>query len=366
MIISVAYFIVYFTFFLILLALLVFHRSPLHACALPVQGLPRVSILIAARNEEHTILRCLQSIEALNYPPEKLEVLIGDDASTDATRAVIEEFIRNRPNHTCFSIQQQGKTQGKANVLAQLARHATTDYFLFTDADITVPPEWVNSMLASLKPGIGVVTGITVVSGPGFWAKLQAMDWLYALGLMQVVSELSLPVSTMGNNMLLRREAYESVGGYEGIAFSVTEDIAMFNALTRKGWGFKNLYIPEVLALSEPAPNVGQLLHQRKRWMRGSMHLPLYMAVIFILHAAYYPVLLPFFAYTSVGSALAVFAFKLLLQSLFIHICLRRLGMSASWWFYVFFELYLVVLSVALIIYFFLPVRISWKGRHYN
>jgi cellulose synthase/poly-beta-1,6-N-acetylglucosamine synthase-like glycosyltransferase len=363
MIVSVTYFILYFLLFLGLLALLVFNRKR-YTLQLPHQ--PHISILIAARNEEHTILRCLQAIAALDYPPEKLEVLIGDDASTDATRAVVEQFIYNRPNYSCISIKENtGQTKGKANVLAQLAKHATTDFFFFTDADIAVPPQWAQAMLSEMKEGVGVVTGITSITGDSFWARLQAMDWLFALGLMQVVSDLKLPVSTMGNNMLLRRQAYEAVGGFESIRFSITEDVAIFNAIIKKGWGFRNIYDQSVLALSTPAAGFSEFLHQRKRWMRGSMHLPLYMTVILILHSAYYPVLLPFFLYTSVGVALVIFVFKLLLQSLYVHLCLRRVGQSVAWWLYIAFELYLVVSSVILIIYFFLPLNISWKGRKY-
>ncbi|WP_299760829.1 glycosyltransferase [uncultured Pontibacter sp.] len=363
MIVSIAYFILYFSLFLVLLALLVLNRKS-YTSKLPHQ--PHISILIAARNEEHTILRCLHAIEALDYPKHKMEVLLADDASTDSTRAVIDDFIRDKPHYTCITITQTlGKAKGKANALAHLAKIATSDYFFYTDADIAVPKEWVQAMLSEMKEGVGVVTGITTIAGNGFFAKLQAMDWLYALGLMQVVSDLGLRVTTMGNNMLLRRQAYEQVGGFESIDFSITEDIAIFNEVLKRGWGFRNIYSPHVLALSTPAPTFSAFLQQRRRWMRGSMHLPLYMAVIFILHSAYYPVLLPFFTYTSVGVMLTIFSIKLFLQSLYLHLCLRRLGRSARWYMYFFLELYLVISSIILILYFFLPIKTRWKGRKY-
>ena len=363
MIVSIAYFVLYFLLFLSLLLLLVLNRA---SYTLQLKDQPRISILIAARNEEHTILRCLQAISALEYPSSKIEVLIGDDASTDATRAVVEAYIQGRPNFVCIPIAQNtGGCRGKANVLAQLAKHASSGYFFFTDADITVPPQWLQGMLSGMEGHVGVVTGITSIEGPGVWARLQALDWLFALGLMQVVSDLKLPVSTMGNNMLLRREAYEAVGGFEGVRFSITEDVAIFNAIIKKGWGFRNLYDRTVLALSTPAQGLSAYLQQRRRWMRGSMHLPFYMLAVLILHSAYYPVLLPFFAYTSVGAALAIFAVKLLLQSLYVYICLRRVGQSSPWWLYIAFEFYLLVSSVVLIVYFFLPLNITWKGRRY-
>lgn len=362
--VSVAYFILYFTLFLILLALFLLNKK--YYVASPT-SFPRVSIFIAARNEEHTILRCLQALEQLDYPKEKLEVLIGDDASFDNTRAVVDAFIRDKPNYSCITITHTlGKAKGKANVLAHLAKLATTDFYFYTDADIAVPPQWIEAMLAGLKhDNIGVVTGITTTTGNSFFAKLLALDWLYALGLIQVVSDLHLRVTTMGNNMLLRRQAYEAVGGYESIDFSITEDIAIFNQILKRGWGFRNIYSQEVLALSTPPESFYTYLHQRRRWMRGAMHLPYYMAIIFVLHSAYYPVLLPFFAYTSVGVMLSIFTFKLVLQSLFLHLCLRRVSRTTRWWMYPLFELYLVVSSIILIIYFFLPIKTNWKGRKY-
>ncbi|QCR22418.1 glycosyltransferase [Pontibacter sp. SGAir0037] len=363
MIVSVIYFILYFSLFILLILLLLFNRKPYHH---KLSEKPPVSILIAARNEENNILACLKAIEALDYPAGLVEVLIGDDASTDATKAVVDAFIKDKPLYKCITITgKMGQAKGKGNVLAHLAKLASSDYFFFTDADIQVPRQWVHVMLSEMQEDVGVVTGITTTKGAGLFARLQNMDWLYALGLMQMVADLKLPVSTMGNNMLLRRQAYEAVGGFEVIPFSVTEDVAIFKAIIEKGWQSRNIYDRRVLALSEPAETILQLLHQRKRWMRGSMHLPLYMVVVLVLHSAYYPVLLPFFTYTSVGVMAGIFAFKVVLQSIFVAVCLQRVRQQQPWWLYLLFELYLVISSVVLIIFFFLPTSIRWKGRKY-
>ena len=107
--------------------------------------LPRISIFIAARNEEAALPRCLASVRALSYPAHLLEVLVGDDASTDRTRAVTEAAMQGFAGH--FQVvtitDTLGQARGKANVLAHLAHLATTDYWLLTDADIAVPPTWV-------------------------------------------------------------------------------------------------------------------------------------------------------------------------------------------------------------------------------
>ncbi|MDO6388526.1 glycosyltransferase family 2 protein [Pontibacter sp. BT731] len=363
MMVSVAYFVLYFIVFAALLLLLLFNRRRYSA---RVTYFPHISILIAARNEEHNILACLQAIAVLDYPTEKIEVLIGDDASTDRTRVLVEAFIQNKPGYTCVPIAGTvGMAKGKANVLAQLARKASSNIFLFTDADIKVPPTWVKAMLAGLDDKVGVVTGLTTVTGNRLFDKMQRMDWLFSIGLMQVFSDLNMPVTTMGNNMLLTRKAYEEVGGFENIPFSITEDIAIFNQILKQGYGFRNLYDSKVLAWSAPAPGYGALLEQRKRWMRGSVFMPRYMFALFVLHSAYYPVLIPFFVKASLGIALGIAAVKLLLQSVFMHICLKRLHRGASWWQYIAFELYLLVTTFVLILYFFLPTKVNWKGRKY-
>ena len=91
----------------------------------------KVSILLAARNEEANIERCLKSLDALQFPKENLEICIGDDDSSDKTAEIIQAYIKEKPQFKYYKISQQTDgLKGKANVLAQLA-HVTTGDFLF-------------------------------------------------------------------------------------------------------------------------------------------------------------------------------------------------------------------------------------------
>ncbi len=331
-----------------------------------LQDFPKVSILVAARNEEKNILNCLEAISRLAYPKEKLEVLVGDDRSTDNTRLLVSQFSQSHPYINCVAITQDlPSTKGKANVLAQLAGLATSEYFFITDADIEVPPQWVQTMLRQVRPTTGIVTGITTTTGTRLFDRLQTLDWFYNLGLMQVVADRQVPVSTMGNNMLVTRRAYKEVGGFECIPFSITEDVQLFKEIISKGYSSTNVYGPQVLALSAPAPDVLTFLNQRRRWMRGSVHLPWYMLLLFVIHSSYYPVWLPLFLHTSLSVAGGVFVAKLLLQSLFVHLCLKRVNRKTNWLDLLWLEIYLLVSSLVLIVFFFLPFKIRWKGRLY-
>ena len=98
---------------------------------------PNISILVAARNEASNILDLLVSVENLNYPKEKIAILIGDDASNDETATIIQNYIADKPHYQLFEIvEKRAGLLGKTNVLAQLAAKAKGDYFFITDADI--------------------------------------------------------------------------------------------------------------------------------------------------------------------------------------------------------------------------------------
>jgi cellulose synthase/poly-beta-1,6-N-acetylglucosamine synthase-like glycosyltransferase len=363
MLFSIGFFVLYFTLFLLLLGLWWHRKKP--EIPLP-QHYPRISILIAARNEEQHILTCLQAIDRLDYPKEKIEVLVGNDRSTDQTQALVEAFAQHQPYVSCLNITHDlPGTKGKPNVLAQLAQNATSDLFFFTDADIEVPPRWVETLLGNLTPGTGIVTGITTTKGSRLFDRLQALDWLFALGLMQVVADRNVPVSTMGNNMLVSRQAYEAVGGYAGIPFSITEDVQLFRQVVAKGFKSANVYSPDVLALSSPAPNLVTLYQQRLRWMRGSFHLPWYMWLLLAIYTAYYPVWIPFFLQSSLAAAGLVFLLKVVCQSVFVHLCAKHAGRKTNWVDVLLLEAYLLFNSVILLVLLFLPLKVRWKGRQY-
>ncbi|WP_277226922.1 glycosyltransferase [Hymenobacter sp. YC55] len=334
---------------------------------LPVP-LPRVSILIAARNEEAAIARCLTAIRQLDYPAHLLEVLLGDDASTDATSAVATQTMRGfAGSFRILPIQETlGLARGKANVLAHLTRAATTDFFFITDADIAVPRTWVQGLLAHTAPGVGTVTGLTLVDGPRLFDKLQGLDWLMSLGLVQVVSDQGRPVTAMGNNMLVTRAAYEATGGYENLPFSVTEDYELFRATIRLGFGYRILFRPEVLATSLPMRTLANLLHQRRRWMRGAESLPRWLRIGLLYHAGFYPALLLLAWVAGPTVAGWVLVVKMLLQGMLAYFSFKRAGRRAPLWLMPLFELYSFTLTFTLTAFRLLPIAFNWKGRRYT
>ncbi|SNC66068.1 Glycosyltransferase, catalytic subunit of cellulose synthase and poly-beta-1,6-N-acetylglucosamine synthase [Hymenobacter gelipurpurascens] len=355
-------------FGLLTTAIVLFARrqgSPLH----PVpQPLPRVSILIAARNEEAAIARCLRAIRALHYPPDLVEVLLGNDGSTDDTAAQAQASMEGYAgSFQIISIEEKlGTAHGKANVLAHLARVATSEYFFITDADIAVPASWLQGLLGHLAPGVGIVTGLTLVTGARLFHRLQGLDWLMSLGLVQVVTDLGRPVTAMGNNMLITRVAYEDTGGYEQLPFSIIEDFELFKAVLRHGYTSRNVFRPEVLAESLPIYTWRGLLHQRRRWMLGVEALPAWLKLCLGLYGSFHLVLLALAWLAGLKVALGVWLLKMLLQGGLAVLCFGRVGRRAPLELLPMFELYTILLTAGLTTFRLLPLRFEWKGRRYS
>lgn len=344
-------------------------RTNREADSPPPEPWPAIAILLAVRNEAHNLTRCLHSIAALDYPSEKLRVLIGNDDSEDETMAVATSFSRSRPNWEVLDIKEEwGQAKGKANVLAQLAAAAgeEPEFYFTTDADIAVSPTWVKSMLRYFSSGTGIVSGTTVVEGHNFLARMQRYDMASGTGMAKAFSYLPVvgrTVAVMGNNMAVRAEAYRKVGGYETVPFSVTEDFALNREITKAGYRSRIILEPTVKVFTLPAENWKCLLYQRRRWMEGAMQLPWWMILLLVVQALFFPLVF-LLMLENIMAALLLWLVKVVLQGLLIRQVFLRIQEASRlplWS----FEGYSILLGLSLLLFYLLPLRVKWKGRKY-
>jgi cellulose synthase/poly-beta-1,6-N-acetylglucosamine synthase-like glycosyltransferase len=362
--ILIGYFFIFFGYFTTLIFLLLNLKKDKPAIE-PIDY-PFISILVAARNEEDTILSCLESLAALSWPTGKIEILIGNDQSTDNTENIVLDFIKDKNNFRLLAItQNMGNARGKANVLAALAQEAKGDFFFITDADIKVPQKWIQSLLSNYTEDIGIVSGATITEGNELFHYCQRLDWIYAFGMIKVVSDHSIPVSAVGNNMMIARKAYQSTGGYENIPFSVTEDLQLFSETLKKGWKYKNLMSPDCLAVTQPISSFSKLLSQRKRWMRGAIRLPFILLFCLFIQALFLPfIITTLYLFPMIG--IYIWIMKIIMQQFFILLSFRKINVKYSIVKgFLLFELYSGFLSILVLAVHLIPTKINWKGRKY-
>ncbi|MCF2443616.1 glycosyltransferase [Dyadobacter sp. CY345] len=324
-----------------------------------------VSILLAARNEEANIERCLRSLEALGFSKEKIEICIGDDDSSDETASIIQKYIKDKPYFKYYKISAQtAGLKGKANVLAQLANFSTGKYLFFCDADIAVSPDWIEKMLAHFEENTGVVVGLTRMKKRSLLADFLSLEWIFTLSLMRYFSLLGIPVSGLGNNMAVTRKAYDAVGGYEGIGFSIVEDYALFMAITNKKFGFVQAYTKDVIGISEPLSSFKELVTQRKRWMQGIMQSPLVIRICLIFSALLIPGIMIIAIWDPLRSIRMVVSNYFFITGIMLlaTVILRQWDLLKT---VLLFWFYLIGISCLMLIVHLIPGKTVWKDRTY-
>jgi 1,2-diacylglycerol 3-beta-glucosyltransferase len=328
---------------------------------------PLCTVLVCARDEEKNIGACVESLHNLDYPKERLQVLVVDDKSTDRTPQILEEWKARMPNLEVLRTGEEiMNMRGKVNALTQGMDAARGEFVMITDADSQVRPKWVKEYLKFYREDTGMVASITLLNVKYFLDGIQSIDWSYALGITMAGTNLNIPLSVIGNNISVRRQAYEDVGGYRKIPFSVTEDYALFHAIwNQKPWKVRFPMHYDLTVMSEPTPNFRTWWRQKHRWVKGGQSLEALGYLIFILAALSNlamiaaPFLLP------LPVALAVIGVKWFADLLMILpvVSVTRTQYLLKW--FPIYELYLAlfIFSIPIML---MQKNVKWKGRVYT
>lgn len=335
-------------------------------CPKNYDELPPITVIVAARNEEDNIIPCLQALDKLIYPDDKIEIIIVNDHSTDNTGNLIANFIEGKNKFKSIIPKEQiGHLKGKTNALANGVKIARGEIILTTDADCIVSPTWAETMARYYDRETGFVGGITTQKDDTIFQGMQAIDFVYLLTIASGAQNLGKPLSCIGNNMSYRKQAYLDAGGYEGIPFSITEDFNLLRAIDRLNkYKIKYPLDPGALVVSKPLPDWKSIYWQKKRWGVGGMESDLIGYLVFVwgylTHASI--LLSPFFFSANV---LYLIIFKLAADYFFIYPVYKKLKLKLNIIHFLAFEVYLSF-YVVLLPFIVLPNRkIKWKGRTY-
>lgn len=248
------------SFLLILLAVFLLHaahlllrrlgdeeRSPrletYSASTAPGGSLPRVSIVVPARNEEKHIEDCLFSLTALDYEP--LEILVVNDRSTDNTGPLVQGFASIEPRVRVIQGEETpaGWT-GKNYAIHQGACKATGDFLLIVDSDTTLQPDTLKKTVRYAEDeGVDLLTLYPSVVCSSFWEKA-LLPWLGVLSIFRmdrVNDPARKEAMAFGYFLLFRRSSFDRVGGYASIRDRVGEDWIIARRFKESGFCLRML-----------------------------------------------------------------------------------------------------------------------------
>jgi glycosyltransferase involved in cell wall biosynthesis len=196
---------------------------------------PEVSIVVPARNEQASLGDCLRSL--VGQTGVAHEIIVVDDGSTDGTRGIAESFAGVR-------VISPGPLPrdwtGKNNAVVAGAERARGEWLLFTDADtVHVPGSLERALAEAREHDVDMLSYSPEQIAVTFW-EMAVLPIVFAELAHEYppkqVSDPGSPVAAAnGQYILIRRTAYEAVGGHRAIADSLLEDVALARRVKDSG-----------------------------------------------------------------------------------------------------------------------------------
>lgn len=231
--------------------------------------LPFFSLIVPMKDEEKVAGRILDALMKTNYPSDKYEVIVIDDASDDETPEICKKFESLYPQRMRYF--RRNISHGKAAALNYGLKFARGEIIGVFDADNMVHPD-------VLLKTAGYFEDHNVVAVQGVVSSLNAEEnmltkLIHYEGVIQRhvflsgKDKLGLFVPLNGTCQFVKREVLEDVGGWLDGALS--EDLELSARLTEKGYYVK--FAPDSMSWQENPSKFSQLIGQRVRWCRGCM-----------------------------------------------------------------------------------------------
>lgn len=233
---------------------------------------PIASVMVAARNEEHCIERCIHSLCTQIYPSKKFEVIIVNDQSNDGTEKIIKSLQKKYNNLKLINIKNRPDNFApKKFAIKEALKIAQGEIILTTDADITAKPGWIKSIVSFFSEDVGLVVGFSSIRNQQIkklFQRFEALDFLMLLTATKGSLRMGLPISCSGQNLSFRRIAFDEIGGFgDRSAKQSGDDVLLLHRVRRhKKWKIAFADDPDSYVETDATKSMVGFLNQRIRW----------------------------------------------------------------------------------------------------
>jgi len=230
---------------------------------------PFVSIVVAVKNEAAKLPGVIEQLIGQDYPPDKFEVIIIDNDSTDETLAILHAAADQHSNlHIFTTLTEDTPFHHKKAALAIGIRAAHGEIILTTDADCILGNKWVRTMASYFTDEVGIVVGFSAIRYRDWFTRIQAFDYLQLMAAAQGSINLGFAWACSGQNWAFRKILFEKAGGYMLLRDRIGGDDSLFMQVMQKRTRTKVVFAGEESAWvqTEPVAEAGRFLRQRIRW----------------------------------------------------------------------------------------------------
>jgi len=280
---------------------------------------PLVSVVVAARNEEHALPPLLEILIHQTYA--RLEIIIVDDRSEDATAEIVRSYAAHDQRITLVSIEEPALTMPpKKFAITQGIRASRGEILCFTDADCIPTRQWVEAMVSFFDNDVGVVSGYSLYDPSlirpalrtrGLAGLLQKVLHAFIAYEARKVAALSAGFTGLGfpwlckaSNLAYRRRVWDEVGGFEAIrdVLSGDDDLFLQRVVRLTSWNIAHATAPAAVVHTVPAPTFSAFVSQRRRHFSVGTRYPVHIQFLIALFHASNLVLLLSIAILAIGS----------------------------------------------------------------
>lgn len=238
-------------------------------CLTSVGSLPMVSIIVPVKDEERVVDRLLKALLRLDYPAEKMEILIVEDGSSDKTVEICMEYVRRYPDRV--RLLRKPMSNGKPSALNYALKYAKGEIVAIFDADNVPEPDALKKAVTYFSDhSVAAVQGrlCSINADENMLAKfISYEDAVWCETYLRGKDVLGLFVHLRGSCQFIRRDILTRLGGFDEAALS--EDMELSARLIENDYRIR--YAPDVCAWQEVPMDLTQLFKQRVRWFRGTM-----------------------------------------------------------------------------------------------
>ena len=235
----------------------------------------RISVIVPCRNEAANIGACIRALLKQRYPADLLEIIVVDDHSADRTADIARSFSAQGVRLLRLS-DTIPHLQGKKAAISQGVAMSTGTVIFTTDADCIVPVNWVRSMSGCRK-----ASDAAFVSGPVMFRGdhspldiFQTLDFLSLQGITAASVSAGFHGMSNGANLGFTREAFDTVGGFEGIDHIASGDDMLLMQKIQQQLPGRIAYCrsKDAIVQTRPEPTLRAFLRQRIRWASKATH----------------------------------------------------------------------------------------------
>lgn len=234
----------------------------------------KVTVLIAARNEEDGIHKTIEDILAQQYPKELLEVIIADDHSTDRTAEIILSYA-NRGVKLLQLKEDRALNSYKKKAISEAIRLSQGDLMVATDADCRMGPHWLESIVQAFEESnvLMLSSPVAFFEDKNLFESMQALEFSAFIGLGAATIGNGKASTCNGANLAYKKSVFNEVGGFKGIddLASGDDELLLQKIAAKYPQGIRFLKQREAIVYTHAKPNWEEFKQQRRRWASKSV-----------------------------------------------------------------------------------------------